>query len=223
MRDVRAPSGAGDPGDGTGPAGGGPCVVRDAYALRATEYAGVLGDMGVVHPEDRATVARWAGSVDGRVLDVGCGPGHWTGFLAGAGLDVAGVDPVPAFVEHARRTYPGLSFEVGAAEHLHDDEGSLGGVLAWYSLVHHAPEAIDAALREVARVLRPGGRLLVGFFEGPVTTSFDHAVVTAWRWPVDELAGRLVAAGLTVLETTTRSTPGSRPHAAIVAERPLAG
>jgi ubiquinone/menaquinone biosynthesis C-methylase UbiE len=92
-------------------------------------------------------------------------------------------------------------------------------VLAWYSLCHHTPDAIGEPLREIARVLQPGGRLLVGFFEGPVLETFDHAVVTAWRWPVAELATRLGAAGLTVLETTTRAEPGARPHAALVAER----
>jgi SAM-dependent methyltransferase len=223
VSDVPARGGVSDPADGAGASGGGPHAVRDAYALRAAEYAAVLGSMDAVHPDDRGTVARWAGSIEGLVLDVGCGPGHWTAFLAGLGRDVAGVDPVPAFVEHARRTYPGLSFEVGTVEHLPADDGGLGGVLAWYSLVHHDPEAVDAALCEIVRVLRPGGRLLVGFFEGPATDSFDHAVVTAWRWPVDELAGRLTAAGLTVLETTTRSTRGQRAHAALVAERPLAG
>jgi SAM-dependent methyltransferase len=218
--------------------------VGAAYADRAAEYAAVLGSMSAVHLDDSALVSRWADGLVGPVLDLGCGPGHWTAFLAGhrpsgrrlaetplAGhgaaeigrarsrLDVSGVDPVPAFVEHARRTHPGVRYEVGTAEHLSADDGSLGGVLAWYSLIHHRPDAIGEPLREIARVLQPGGRLLVGFFEAPTLEPFDHAVVTAWRWPVAELAARLDAAGLTVLETTTRSDPGSRPHAAVIAER----
>jgi ubiquinone/menaquinone biosynthesis C-methylase UbiE len=125
---------------------------------------------------------------------------------------------VLAFVEHARRTHPGVRYEVGSAEQLSADDGSLGGVLAWYSLIHHRPDAIGEPLREIARVLRPGGRLLVGFVEAPTLEPFDHAVVTAWRWPVDELTARLEAAGLAVLETTTRADPASRPHAALIAE-----
>lgn len=210
-------------------------VVRAAYAERAGEYAAVLGSMSAVHPDDIDLVTRWARGLDGPVLDLGCGPGHWTAYLAGhglaqgghaapehagsGGLDVTGVDPVPAFVEHARRTHPGVRYEVGTAEHLSADDGSVGGVLAWYSLIHHGPDAIEEPLREITRVLRPGGRLLVGFFEAPTPEPFDHAVVTAWRWPVAELAARLEAADLTVLETTTRTDPGSRPHAAVVAER----
>lgn len=226
-------------------AGAGADAVRAAYAERAGEYATALGSMSAVHPDDLDFVSRWAGGLDGPVLDLGCGPGHWTAFLAGrdgaghdaaerglahgghaereragrAGLDVSGVDPVPAFVRHARRTHPGVRYEVGSAEHLRAADGSIGGVLAWYSLVHHAPDGIGEPLREIERVLRPGGRLLVGFFEAPTLEPFDHAVVTAWRWPVDELAARLDAAGLTVLETTTRTDPGSRPHAALIAER----
>ena len=190
--------------------------------------------MSAVHPADLSIVSQWADELDGPVLDLGCGPGHWTAFLAERGghsggdghsghaplsaLDVTGVDPAPAFVEHARRDHPGIRYEIGSAEHLSADDASLGGVLAWYSLVHHSPDAIDGPLREVARVLRPGGRFLVGFFEWPALERFEHTVVTAWRWPVDELAARLEAAGLTVLGTTTRTDPGSRPHAALIAE-----
>ncbi|MBF4579387.1 class I SAM-dependent methyltransferase [Frigoribacterium sp. VKM Ac-2530] len=213
---------AGTGADADAHAGAGADAVRAAYAERAGEYATALGSMSAVHPDDLDFVSRWAGGLDGPVLDLGCGPGHWTAFLAGrdgAGLDVSGVDPVPAFVRHARRTHPGVRYEVGSAEHLRAADGSIAGVLAWYSLVHHAPDGIEEPLREITRVLQPGGRLLVGFFEAPALESFDHAVVTAWRWPVDELAVRLEAAGLAVLETTTRTDPGSRPHAALIAER----
>jgi SAM-dependent methyltransferase len=205
-------------GAGAG-AGAGADAVRAAYAERAGEYAAALGSMSTVHPDDLDLVTRWAGGLDGPVLDLGCGPGHWTALLAGrGGLDVSGADPVPAFVQHARRTHPDVRYEVGSAEHLRAADGSLGGVLAWYSLIHHAPDAIGEPLREIARVLRPGGRLLVGFFEASALEPFDHAVVTAWRWPVDELAAQLGSAGLAVLETTTRTDPGSRPHAALIAE-----
>ena len=209
-------------------------AVRSAYSSRAAEYAAALGSTNAVHPADLGLVSRWADELDGPVLDLGCGPGHWTAFLAGrgghsgrdghsghaplGGLDVTGIDPVPAFVEHARRMYPGVHYETGSAEDLRADDASLGGVLAWYSLIHHSPDAIDGPLREIARVLRPGGRLLVGFFEAEALGPFEHAVVTAWRWPVAELAARLEAAGLTVLGTTTRTDPGSRPHAALIAE-----
>ncbi|MDJ0115044.1 class I SAM-dependent methyltransferase, partial [Rhodococcus erythropolis] len=72
-------------------------------------------------------------------LDAGCGPGQWTDFLAQSGLAVSGIDLVPEFVERARNQYPDLSFEVGGFEALDARTNSLGGVLSWYSLIHHHP------------------------------------------------------------------------------------
>ena len=48
--------------------------------------------MDAVHPVDRRIVETWAGTVDGTVLDAGCGPGHWTAHLASRGVDVRGAD-----------------------------------------------------------------------------------------------------------------------------------
>ena len=62
--------------------------------------------------------------------------------------------------------------------------GAVGGVLAWYSLIHCEPDEIQVPLREFARVLRPGSDLLIGFFDGPRVKKFEHTVVAAHRWPV---------------------------------------
>lgn len=200
--------------------------VAGAYGQRAAEYAAQLGSMAAVHPSDVALVSSWAASVDGPLLDAGCGPGHWTAFLAAAGADARGVDLVPAFVEHARATHPGVPYAVGDLDALDDADDSAGGVLAWYSLVHHDLASVHRPLDEFARVLRPGGRLLVGFFVGDAPEPFDHAVVTAHRWSVAALEDELRAAGFDVLETHTRTgaDPLPRPHGAVSARlRPLSG
>jgi len=193
--------------------------ISGAYSARAAEYIELLGSVEAMHPSDAALVASWGAQIDGPAVDVGCGPGHWTNFLAERGLDIRGVDLTPAFVEHARATYPDVRFATGSVEALDASDASLGGVLAWYSLIHHTPDAMGSALDEIARALRPGGRLLMGFFEGPVLDSFDHAVTSAYRWPTAELGERLRASGFEVIETHTRTSPNTRPHAAIVARR----
>lgn len=195
-----------------------PDVVR-RYIARAVEYAAQLGTMAHVHPADEHLVRTWAADLDGAVLDAGCGPGHWTAHLAALGHQAVGVDAVPAFVDHARSAHPGIPFDVGDLAHLPFPDGSLGGVLAWYSVIQHEPDDLTSVLGEFARVLRPGGGLLMGFFTGATLEPFDHAVTTAWRWPPAALAEVLTAAGFDVLETHTRTVPGGRPrpHGALLA------
>ncbi|NHP13791.1 class I SAM-dependent methyltransferase [Rhodococcus sp. IC4_135] len=194
-------------------------TVRDSYSARSQEYTDLFGHMDSTHASDRALVTSWAATLTGRVLDAGCGPGQWTDFLAQRGLAVSGIDLVPEFVERARDQYPDLSFEVGGFEALDVEADSLGGVLSWYSLIHHHPQDIETALAEFARVIRPGGGLLVGFFEGASVEAFDHAATTGYRWPVAELSQVLVTAGFDVIETHTRTGSGYRPHGAITASR----
>ncbi|WP_127794667.1 class I SAM-dependent methyltransferase [Agromyces sp. LHK192] len=194
-------------------------AVRDAYGRRAAEYAELLGSMAATHPMDRTLVSSWAEPLDGPVLDAGCGPGQWTRFLRDRGADAHGLDQVPEFIEHARRTHPGPPFELGSLDALPDADGSLAGILAWYSLIHHDPGAIDRPLSEFARALRPGGGILLGFVLGETTEPFDHAVVRAYRWTFDALGERLIAAGFEVVETHSRTAPDQRPHGAISAIR----
>lgn len=193
--------------------------VPAAYAARADEYVAALGTIEVTASEDRDLVLGWARGVDGPVLDVGCGPGHWTHYLRGAGVDAEGIDPVAGFVESARATYPTVSYRLGRAEQLDVADASLGGILSWYSLIHLPPEEIDAPLAEFARCLSPGGSLVLGFFTGPRLEPFEHAVTTAYFWPLEAMVSRLEHAGFAVVHTKTRANASTRPHGAIVASR----
>ncbi|BDZ46525.1 class I SAM-dependent methyltransferase [Naasia aerilata] len=193
--------------------------VTDAYSRRAAEYTDLLGSMAAVHPSDRQLVDTWIESVSGRALDAGCGPGHWTHYIAGRGRAIRGIDLVPAFIEHARSTYPGVRFDVASIEQIDERDGTLGGVLSWYSTIHHSPSRIALPIAEFARVLRPGGLLLLGFFDGLSVEEFDHAVTPAYRWPATELQRVLESAGFEVLEMHRRTGQGHRPVGAILARR----
>ncbi|MWC00333.1 class I SAM-dependent methyltransferase [Agromyces seonyuensis] len=198
-------------------------AVRDAYARRSDEYTELIGSIDAVHELDRVLVASWAAQLDGTVLDAGCGPGHWTRFLVDQGADARGLDQVPEFLAHARARHPGIRYELGDLDALPGADGALAGILSWYSLIHHEPGEIGRPLSEFARVLRPGGGLLIGCFVGPTTEPFDHAVVRAHRWNLDELAAELASAGFDVLETHTRTNREHRPHGAILARRTRGG
>lgn len=190
-----------------------------AYSARAEEYADVLGSMSAVHPSDRQIIESWAGRVQGDVLDAGCGPGHWTSHLNALGIHTRGIDLVPSFIAHARSSYPGLRFSVGSIDHLDAADESLGGVLSWFSTIHHDPDAIATPIAEFARVLRPGGQLALGFFSGPEIEPFDHAVTRAYRWPASALSLLLASSGFDVVETYQREVRGERPVGTVICER----
>lgn len=175
--------------------------------------------MTAVHPSDRHLVETWAAAASGPVLDAGCGPGHWTHYIHRRGVDIRGFDLVPAFIDGARATYPGVRFDLGSIDAIDENDGAVGGILSWFSTIHHEPERIAVPLSEFARVLRPGGTLLIGYFDGDEVEPFDHAVTRAYRWPASELQERLDEAGFDVIETHRRSDRGRRSVGAILCER----
>lgn len=193
--------------------------VGRAYSLRAEEYTSLFGSIDAAHPADRELVKAWGSRLTGKVLDAGCGPGHWTKYLSDLGLSISGVDQVPQFIERARQAYPEVEFQLGNIDFLDCADGSYGGALAWYSLIHHRPESLQVPLSELSRTIRANGELLIGFFDGDGVQKFDHAVVPAYRWSVAALSEQLNLAGFDVLETHRRTGEGQRPHGAILARR----
>lgn len=174
--------------------------------------------MSAVHPSDRQIVESWAAGLRGPILDAGCGPGHWTNHLHGLGLDVQGIDLVPGFITHARATFPGIRFRVGSIDDIPEESETFAGILSWFSTIHHDPDVIATPFDEFARILRPGGRLALGFFSGPGVEPFDHAVTRAFRWPPKVLGDLLEAAGFSVVELYLRETRGERPVGTMICQ-----
>ncbi|MFD6679439.1 class I SAM-dependent methyltransferase [Micromonospora parva] len=192
--------------------------VRQAYTSVAELYIELFGTKEHVHPDDLALIERHLGGRQGPVLDLGCGPGHLTGHLRALGVDAAGIDLVPEFIAHARATHPDIEFRLGSLAHLDVADGSVDGILAWYSLIHLPPRELDGALAEFRRVLAPAGRLVLGTFSADEVGAFDHKVATAYRWPLDALSERLTHAGFREVERLPRADDDQhRPHAAMAA------
>jgi SAM-dependent methyltransferase len=191
--------------------------VEAAYSKRAEEYVAVLGSIEATHPADRQLIAEWVAPLAGPVIDAGCGPGHWTKFLADQGVAVEGVDLVPAFIEQATARFPGIPFRVASLTRLGVPDGYASGILAWYSLIHLEPARVSSVLQELARSMAPGGNLLLGFFESDEVQKIPHAITPAYSWPIEEAAQMLTAAGFEVVSHENRTDPGRRPHACISA------
>lgn len=193
-------------------------LVRRAYGVIADQYIALFGSTAHAHADDLALIARHLSIRPGTVLDVGCGPGHLTAHLRSLAVDATGIDLVSEFIDHAHASYPEGRYELGSMHELPTPDNAVAGILAWYSLIHVAPDELDGALGELHRALVPGGKLVVGFFDGDSVEAFEHKVVTAYRWPADEMSARLTWAGFTELERETRpAEPGHRPHAAVAA------
>ena len=91
-----------------------------------------------------------------RVLDVGCGDGQISRALAAAGASVVGIDPTERNLEVARQRGGGPEYLKAGADDLPFDDDSFDAVVA--CLVFEHIDDLDAAIAEVARVLRPGGQ-----------------------------------------------------------------
>ena len=112
----------------------------------------------------------------GPVVEVGCGPGHVTAYLAEAGADATGIDLSPGMVEEARRRFPDGDYQVGDLRRLMRPTHGAGwtAVLAWYSLIHLAASELPDALAALARPLLPGGWLVVGLHAGAEVRHLDE-------------------------------------------------
>lgn len=101
---------------------------------------------------------------DARVLDAGCGDGVLTCAMASRGARAIGIDPDPAMLNAARaraeRAGANADFMDGRIERLPFADASFDVVVA-VTVLCFVSDA-SAALREMARVLRPGGRLVLG-------------------------------------------------------------
>nr|WP_232234509.1 class I SAM-dependent methyltransferase [Actinoplanes sp. N902-109] len=180
--------------------------VRAAYDSVAASYAALLPDTRAEAPLDLAMVDVFAEAVAaaGDVLDAGCGTGRMSRYLADRGCRVCGVDLSPGMVAMARRDHPGLAFGVASLGELPFTDNRFAGVMLWYSVIHTAPAGLARIFAEAVRVLRPGGRLLIGFQAGdgtrdvaPAYRRLGHEVrLERHLFTADRIAAELAAAGL---------------------------
>jgi ubiquinone/menaquinone biosynthesis C-methylase UbiE len=178
-------------------------TTRTSYDRVAAQYALRMNDELDHKPLERRLLVEFAARVEGRIADVGCGPGHVAAYLQEQRADVLGLDLSPAMVEQARDLHPTVEFAVGDMRSLPLVDSALGGIVAVYSLIHIPRLEVVAVLREFRRVLRAGGRLLVGFHIGEEIRHSDEW----WGEPVNldfifftpaEMAGYLAAADFTL-------------------------
>lgn len=145
--------------------------LREAHDVLAEPYAERLAGLHEQMPVEQAVLGlfgqlvREAGA-GRRVGDIGSGSGRLAPHLDSLGLEPQGVDLSGEMVRVARRDHPAYPFEVADVRELPFGDGSLAGVVCWYSLMYLAPEERPRAYGELARVVRPGGYLATAFKAG---------------------------------------------------------
>ncbi|MEU9332227.1 class I SAM-dependent methyltransferase [Streptomyces sp. NPDC048290] len=208
--------------------------TAQAYDAIATEYAEAHARWLDDEPLDRALVAAFAelaaAQAPAPVADLGSGPGYVTAHLHGLGVPVFGVDVSPRMVEHARRTYPDLRFHIGSMLSLELPDGTLGGAVALYSIIHIPDDHLVRAFEEIGRVLRPGALVLLSFQTGEEDEHVHLSERFGRRIALDyylrttrSVTEALAKAGLELRARTVREAGGEevRARAFVLAARPV--
>jgi SAM-dependent methyltransferase len=204
--------------------------TRNSYDADADGYADKVQGLLEARPYLRASLALFAELVyeagGGPVADIGCGPGYVTRHLHDLGVDAFGIDLSPETVALAERDHPDLRFEVGTMTDLHLADGSLTGVLAFWSVIHVPDHSVPGVFAQFRRVMRPGGPLLVGFHVGDEA---DHTTegysgrsihVDSYRRPPPRVARWLREAGFTIEAELVMRPDEEVPGAIIFARSP---
>jgi len=140
----------------------------DASANAWIAALGERGDFGREHVLDPVMQERVLAEAYQSALDVGCGEGRFCRWLRSRGLQVIGIDPTDRLLVEARLRDPDGDYRAARAESLPFDPASFDLVISYLTLIDIAD--FRTALREMVRVLRPGGTLLIANLNGFVTS-----------------------------------------------------
>lgn len=140
-----------------------------SYDQVAADYAQQFQHELDHKPFDRKMLALLVEKVGdgGTICDMGCGPGQIAAYLQTLGAAACGIDLSPQMLAQAQRLQPDIPFQQGDMLDLKGiDDGAFGGIATFYCIIHIPQPQVVTALRELKRVLRSGGCLLLTYHVG---------------------------------------------------------
>lgn len=155
-----------------------------AQSARAwIDSMGEAGDFSRAAVLDGPMLARLEGRGFRLGLDVGCGEGRFCRLVRPLRLSLVGLDPTPILLKRARLRDPKGTYVEGRAEAMPFPDGHFDVVVSYLTLIDIADSR--AAIGEMARVLKPGGTLLIANLQSYATAA------TPPHWVRDEAGKRL--------------------------------
>jgi SAM-dependent methyltransferase len=154
--------------------------MDDGWMASAGAWIASLGDEGDFtrrYVTDSAMLARVEGRSFRAALDVGCGEGRFCRILRRRGIAAIGVDPTRRLIDEAARRDPAGDYRIGRAEALEFPDAGFDLVVSYLTLIDIA--GLEDAVSELARVLAPGGMLLIANLASFSTAGAETGWITA--------------------------------------------
>jgi ubiquinone/menaquinone biosynthesis C-methylase UbiE len=203
--------------------------VAASYNVIASDYASRFRYELDGKPFDRSLLrcfAEFSGNDGAPVIDLGCGTGRVVHYLHTLGIQARGLDISSEMIRQAQQDFPELHFSVASMLALPFGDGSIGGAVSMYSIIHFPVDELEAIFCEIARVIHKNGYLLVVFQTDAETLYVKEAfgkplTLTYYRHEVATIRTLLEWAGFTArLEAIREPGPAERARQAyLIAQR----
>lgn len=188
--------------------------IIDCYDKTAKNYADKFIDELSHKHLDRILLKSFASENrdNGKLIDLGCGPGQTTKYLYNCGLtDILGVDISSNMVAVAKNINPQLNFETADILNLKYPDKIFGSAVAFYAIVHFDYEQIKTAFKEIRRVLTGNGQFLFSFHIGDndnivhLDNFLDHQVnIDFYFFETEKITDLLTETGFEIIDIIER-------------------
>lgn len=138
-------------------------ITINSYDKTATEYYKIVSEFTLL-PEIFEFIKLVKN--DGRILDLGCGPGHHSKYLSNLDFKVTGIDLSSEMIKLAKREFTGLDFRVMDILDLDFEENSFDGIWASASLLHINKNQLGLVLIKIKEILVENGVFYISLKQG---------------------------------------------------------